>query len=129
MDEKTDKEIPWSSWFEIPVSDMDRAQKFYETVFEISIHVMIQGPDFKMGVFPHNEVGAALCWGPKYYKPSADGVNVYINARPDLQAYLDRVKLAGGKVLTKKKQISPDHGYMATFLDTEGNRLSMHSFE
>lgn len=129
MEEKTGNEKLWSNWFEIPVTDMDRAQKFYETVFETNIHVMDMGPDFKMGIFPHTEVGAALCWGPDHYKPSADGVNVYINALPNLQAYLDRVEAAGGKVLTEKKRISEEHGFMATFLDTEGNRLSMHSFE
>lgn len=129
MQEKTGNEKLWSNWFEIPVTDMNRAQKFYETVFQTSIHVMEHGPEFKMGIFPHTEVGAALCWGPGHYKPSADGVNVYMNALPNLQAYLDRVEAAGGKVLSEKKQISEEHGFMATFLDTEGNRLSMHSFE
>ena len=115
----------WSHWFEIPVVDMERAQKFYESVFDIQIHVMDLG-GFVMGIFPHGESGAALVKG-EHYTPSADGVVVYIDASPDLSVAEAKIEAAGGKILQSKKQISDEHGFMALFHDTEGNRLALHS--
>jgi len=81
-----------------------------------------------MAIFPHKEVGAALCFGT-WYKPSADGVIVYMDASPDLTDVQNRIEGAGGKIIQAKKQISPQHGYMALFIDSEGNRLALHSME
>jgi predicted enzyme related to lactoylglutathione lyase len=128
MAEKFEKDVPtksWAHWIEIPVTDFDRAQAFYCTIFETQLHVMDLGM-LKMGVFPHAEVGAALCKG-EWYVPGPTGPVVYLNANPDLQVVQDRIEAAGGKVLMPKKMISPAHGYMALFLDTEGNRLALHS--
>ena len=127
MENTTAKEIKWSEWFEIPAADMDRAKEFYETVFDTQIHVMELGPTFKMGIFPHKEVGCALVFNPDFYKPSKEGVIVYLNANPDLQTALDKIESAGGKIIQPKKQISPEHGYMALFIDSEGNRMALHS--
>jgi uncharacterized protein len=118
-------EKKWLNWFEIPVSNFDRAKEFYETIFKINLHVNDFG-GFKMGVFPHEELGGALCYG-EWYKPSENGVIVYLDANPDLTEVQSRIETAGGKIIQPKKQISPDHGYMALFLDTEGNRLALHS--
>lgn len=127
MDEHTGNEKKWSEWFEIPVLDMQRAKTFYEKVFDTQIHVMELGPTFQMGIFPHSEVGCALVYNPDFYKPADGGVTVYLNANPDLQIALDKIEAAGGKVLVQKKQIDPEHGYMALFLDSEGNRMALHS--
>ena len=127
MDEKTGKEKSWTQWFEIPVTDFDRAKKFYETVFDTSIRAMDFG-GFKMGIFPHRQVGAAICQG-QGYKPSADGLVVYMDASPDLSVAQGKIEKAGGKILQAKKQISPEHGFMALFLDSEGNRVALHSME
>ena len=40
---------------------------------------------------------------------------------------MNRVEAAGGKIMVPKTQISPDYGYMAVFIDTEGNRIGLHS--
>ena len=102
------------SWFEIPATDIDRAQKFYETIFQIQMQPM----DFqqtKMRMFP-------------LHKPSAtDGPLLYLNGNPDVQITLDRVEAAGGKIVVPKTEISPEYGYMAVFIDTEGNRIALHS--
>lgn len=117
-------------WFEIPVLDMKRAKTFYEKVFQIKIQVQDLGGT-QMGWFPWAEgkTGAAgsLILQPDWYKPSVtDGVLVYF-ASTDVQIELDSVESAGGKVLKLKTQISPDIGYMGLFLDTEGNRIALHS--
>ncbi|MDN3643584.1 VOC family protein [Lutimonas halocynthiae] len=118
-------------WFEIPVSDMKRAQAFYEKVFGIRIMVEQFG-DTLMGWFPFTQdleakgAGGSLVQNKKSYTPSADGTLVYFSS-PEINEELKRVKEAGGNVLQEKTLIRDDIGYMALFLDTEGNRIALHS--
>jgi len=118
------------SWFEIPVKDIKRAKKFYETIFDIKLSGMDMGDEFKMEVFPGDQesVSGALVYNSSWYKPSnTDGPLIYLNGNPDLQIIEDRIEAAGGKVTIPKREISPDHGHMAVFEDTEGNRIALHS--
>ena len=118
------------SWFEIPTTDLDRAQKFYETIFDIQM-ISLNLEQLKMRMFPIENpmnVGGALCFNEKFYKPSAtDGPLIYLNANPDVQNVLDKVEGAGGKIIVPKTEISPEYGHMAVFIDTEGNRIALHS--
>ena len=117
------------NWFEIAAKDLDRAQKFYEQVFGITMESMDM-PGLEMRMFPGNgmngKVGGALVRSGMH-KPSAEGALIYLNANPDLSDALSRVVAAGGKVLMPKTRISDDIGYMAFFSDTEGNSVAMHS--
>ena len=61
------------------------------------------------------------------YTPSEHGVAIYLNANPNIQAVIDRIEPAGGKIIIPRTQISPEIGYMAFFLDTEGSRLALHA--
>lgn len=118
------------SWFEIPTIDIDRAQRFYETIFDITM-IPMDNPHLKMRIFPIENmmnVSGALTYNPDFYKPSTtDGPLIYLNGNPDVQNVLDRVEAAGGKILVPKTQISSEHGFMAIFADTEGNRVGLHS--
>ncbi len=119
------------SWFEIGTSDLDRATKFYETIFGITLNAM-DLPNIKMRMFPidnmMNGVGGALVDSGGFHKPSAtDGPLIYLNGNPDLQKILDKVETAGGKIMVPKTEISPDYGYMAVIIDSEGNRIGLHS--
>ena len=62
------------SWFEIPATDLDRAQKFYETIFDITLNPM-DLPNIKMRMFPlddmKNGVGGAIVDSGGFHKPSA----------------------------------------------------------
>jgi predicted enzyme related to lactoylglutathione lyase len=118
-------------WFEIPVTDMDRAIAFYETVFDLRLQRRDLGV-LQMALFPAVEgrgAAGSLVRHPDFYHPHREqGVLVYLNAPSgDLARELGRVAAAGGEVLQEKKQIAPGAGYMALFVDTEGNRLAMHS--
>ena len=119
------------NWFEIPASDFDRAKKFYETLFDYQMPEMQMGP-VKMGFFlydqPGGKVGGAICKS-EMHKPSEDGALIYLNCQPDLQVALDKVEAAGGKIIQKKTAISPDQnlGYMAFIIDSEGNKVGLHS--
>lgn len=119
------------SWFEIPTTDLARAQKFYETVFAVALFAMDM-PMMKMRMFPVQDmmtgVGGALVDSGGFHQPSADqGPLIYLNANPDVQLVLDRVEAAGGKILVPKTEISPEYGHMGVFIDSEGNRIGLHS--
>ncbi len=120
------------SWFEIPAQDLDRAQKFYQTIFEIEM-IAMEFPGFKMRIFPTEDPldsisGALVSTTPGFYNPSdTDGTLIYLNANPDVQIILDKVEAAGGTILVPKTQISEDNGYMGIIKDTEGNRIGLHS--
>ena len=117
-------------WFEIPVTDMDRAKKFYDTIFdiEISVHDM---NELVMGWFPFAEgkpgaTGSLVKHKDFYFPSDTKGTLVYFSCE-DVQIPLDRVEAAGGSVVQSKKQIGEGHGFMAIFLDSEGNRIALHS--
>jgi uncharacterized protein len=119
------------SWFEIPATDLDRAQKFYESIFGITLNPM-DTPNIKMRMFPlddmMNGVGGAVVDSGGFHKPSStDGVLIYLNGNPDVQNVLDRVDKAGGKIMVPKTEISPEYGFIGVFMDTEGNRIGLHS--
>lgn len=118
------------NWFEIPVSDIDRARKFYESVFGIKLDIMEMEGN-KMAMFPYmpqsGKVSGALVEG-EWYRPSSEaGPMIYLNGNPDLAEPLSRVKAAGGSIVLDKMQINEEVGCMAIFIDTEGNRIALHS--
>jgi len=89
-------------------------------------------PNIKMRMFPLDDmmtqVGGALVDSGGFHKASAtDGPLIYLNANPDVQNVLDKVVAAGGSIMVPKTEISPEYGYMAVLMDTEGNRIALHS--
>lgn len=115
------------NWFEIPVNDMARAQKFYEAVFGVELSLNEMGP-MKMALFPWTQ-GAPGAPGSlvkmEDYVPSHSGTIVYFSVG-DIEATLAKVKQNGGKMLVPKTDIG-EHGFFAHFEDTEGNRVALHS--
>jgi len=118
------------SWFEIPTTNLERAQKFYETIFGISMGVL-DLPNIKMRMFPLDDpagIGGSLVESGGFHKPSStDGPLLYLNANPDVQLVLEKVETSGGKIVVPKTQISPTFGYMAVIIDSENNRIALHS--
>jgi hypothetical protein len=118
------------NWFEIPASDLKRAKKFYETIFEFDMPELDIGDGLRMALFPAitGTVGGTIIENKEWYLPSENhGPLLYLNANPNLQFILDRVEEAGGKIMIPKKLITEDNGYMAIILDSEGNRVALHS--
>ena len=117
------------NWFEISVTDIKRAKKFYETIFGIQLQEQ-EMMGMKMAFFPsedmNSKVSGGLVQGPMH-KPSADGAKIYLNGNPDLANALSKVEHAGGKVVMPKTKISDDIGFMASFIDSEGNNVALHS--
>jgi uncharacterized protein len=117
------------NWFEISVSNIARATKFYETIFSVKMEQM-EMMGMKMAMFPaenrNGKVSGGLVEGPMH-KPSSDGAKIYFNGNPDLANALSKIEAAGGKITMPKTKISDDIGYMAFFIDTEGNGVALHS--
>lgn len=117
------------TWFEIPVLDMDREVAFYNKVFNISIKVQDFG-GLLIGWFPYAEgtegASGSLIKNEAYKPSETHGAVIYFGSQ-DAQNEIDRVEKAGGKMLQTKTQISPEIGYMGLFIDSEGNRIALHS--
>lgn len=113
-------------WFDIPVTDLARAKEFYEKVFDVQMIDNEMG-ESKMSMFPFapGVASGALVQGPGY-APSAEGSVIYLNGGEDLSVPLSRVEGAGGSVVMDKTSIG-EYGFIAYFLDTEGNKIALHS--
>lgn len=116
-------------WFEIPVSNMERAIAFYEKVFDTKLSRNQMG-DLDMAWFPWDEkdggAGGTLVHHQEFYTTSSEGVLIYFSS-DDLNTELGRIESAGGQILVPRTEIAPEIGYMAMFMDSEGNRIALHS--
>lgn len=119
-------------WFEIPVTDLPRAHRFYREALRMEIGDITPcpsgTPELEMAVFSHADgaVSGALVKCAENH-PAPAGTIAYLNAGDDLTPVLERLPALGGEVLTGKTLIAPDIGYFALFRDTEGNTVGLHS--
>ena len=114
------------NWFEIPVTDMPRAVAFYSAILSAELTADPSMPGYLMAMLPYQDgVGGALLYGEGYV-PSANGALLYLNGGDDLNNVLGKVEAAGGQVLTPKTSIG-ENGFMGFFLDSEGNKIGLHS--
>ena len=115
------------NWFEIPVDDFDRACRFYSEILSRELHTEnMMGAQMGFLSFGPDSVGGAII---KFegFVPSDKGTLVYLNGGEDLTSVLNKVEVAGGKVIQPKTKISDEIGFMARFKDTEGNVVALHS--
>jgi uncharacterized protein len=117
------------TWFEIPVKDFERALKFYQEITGIELEVKTMGGN-PYGILPnsHEGVGGAITLWPGF-EPSEHGVLIYLNANNNIEQVLEKVEKSGGKISTPKAFINEEYGYFATIIDTEGNKIGLHSLK
>lgn len=117
------------NWFEIPVSDFERARKFYSTIYDFEMPATTMG-ESELGFFPvqPKHIGGAIIKGPGCV-PSQTGSTIYLNGGEDLSIVLQRIVPAGGEILLEKTAIAPESGFYAQFLDSEGNKVALHSMK
>ncbi|MTI41923.1 VOC family protein [Fulvivirga lutimaris] len=117
------------NWFEIPAKDFNRAKSFYEDVLDAKFETQtMEEMGMTMAFFPadwENGIGGGIAFGPGY-EPSDKGAVIYLNGGDDLTTPLSKVEKAGGKVIVPKTSLGPN-GFMAHFIDSEGNRVAFHS--
>lgn len=117
------------NWFEIPATDFNRAKKFYETI--LAVEMLMPFPGMKYAMFPAEMQAGGIGGGiveEQGYEPSQTGVLVYLNGGEDLNLPLSKVEAAGGRIIRPKTSLG-GNGFMAQFIDTEGNKVALHSMK
>jgi predicted enzyme related to lactoylglutathione lyase len=113
-------------WCDIPVTNLDRAIKFYSAVLGSPVKKESM-PGMEFGLLPHVEDSVSGCLVVmEDRKPSVDGPMIYLNASGRLDDAIAAVTANGGKIVKPKHPIGP-YGFRAVLLDTEGNRIALHS--
>ncbi|MEB2777404.1 VOC family protein [Algoriphagus sp. D3-2-R+10] len=125
--QKTDKTFTnFINWFEIPAVNFKQAVDFYNHIYNIEMEQNFNG-SHAMAFFPSkNGIGGAVVAGPGS-TPSDTGALIYLNGGKDLNLVLSRIEEAGGRIVMPKTLIDEEHGYFAIFIDSEGNKLALHS--
>lgn len=117
------------NWFEIPAKDFKRATAFYAKILDAQIHVD-PSPKMQYAYLPSDPqkggFGGAIASGENFV-PAMTGTTVYLDGGSDLSVPLGRVESAGGKVILPKTAIGENRGFIALFIDTEGNKVGLHS--
>ena len=116
------------NWFEIPAINFQQSVDFYNNIFEIEMEKNFNG-NYAMAFFPvENGIGGAIVAGPGS-TPGDSGPLLYLNAGNDLNTVLSRVEPAGGRIVMSKTFINEESGHFAVFIDSEGNKLALHSIK
>ncbi|HEX4998727.1 MAG TPA: VOC family protein [Terriglobia bacterium] len=114
-------------WFDIPVRDMDRALRFYSSVLGVPLKKEQAGPGAAVALLPHADGFTGGCLVQNMdAKPSDSGPLLYLNTQGRLDEALNVVEKYGGKILAGRHSIDP-FGFRAVVLDSEGNRVALHS--
>ncbi len=115
------------TWFEIPATNFNRAVSFYKKILDIEIQETEMFGS-QMGFFPSDDkhVSGAIVHGDDY-NPVNDGIIIYLNGGKDLQVILDKVQKVNGTIIVPKTQINPETGFFGMFIDSEGNKMAVHS--
>ena len=123
---RAEKIRDYVSWFEIPAINFQQSVDFYNNIFGIEMEKNIDD-NYAMAFFPADKgIGGAIVAGPGSV-PGDTGPLLYLNAGKDLNTVLERVEPAGGRLVMHKTLISEESGYFAIFIDSEGNKLALHS--
>jgi predicted enzyme related to lactoylglutathione lyase len=114
------------SWFELPVTDLERAVAFYSTVLCARLSDITDADDRRFAMFPaENGVSGAIVEGEGYV-PSREGALVFLNAGDEIESVVNRVEAAGGRVLLPRMDMG-EWGIAAFIVDSEGNKVALHT--
>lgn len=114
------------TWFEIPAANFERAVKFYNEIFGIDMETNVMR-GYSMAFFPvKSGISGAIITG-EGSAPCDRGPLLYLNAGDNLEEIQNRIHHAGGRVLMSKQLINEESGHFALFIDSEGNKLALHS--
>ena len=113
-------------WADIPVTDMDRARKFYAAVLQADIELM-DGANGDVAFLPMEpgSVSGDLVRG-EFAKPGAGGITVYLDSKGDPEGMIARAVAAGGQVAMPVSDMGEMVGFIGHFIDSEGNRIGVH---
>jgi len=115
-------------WVDIPVTDMDRARKFYSAVLQADIELM-EDANGDVALLPGDpmsgDVSGDLARGENQ-KPGLGGCTIYLDSKGDPEGMIERAVAAGGAVLMPVTSMGDMVGSIGFFQDSEGNRIGVH---
>ena len=112
-------------WFDLPVADLERASRSYGAVLGIKVQQEKAG-NMNLAVLEHGPDGNGGCLIPNAKEVSGAGILVYMNVDGRVRDAVRQAEKQGGRVLQAIESIGP-HGFRAIVLDSEGNRIALHS--
>jgi predicted enzyme related to lactoylglutathione lyase len=114
------------NWVEIPTTNLERAKKFYNTILDGVQFTDMNIGDIDYALFPAEDkfnCGALVQGG--YYRPHPAGVVIYLDGGEDMSHILDKVRAAGGELITPKTYVNGHAGFIGIFIDSEGNKIGL----
>jgi predicted enzyme related to lactoylglutathione lyase len=117
------------AWFEIPSRDLNRAQRFYETILQCTMKKDDFGTkEDVVCVFPAEQTGVSGALIKRsFQRPGSEGTMVYLRCDGKLDAVISRVEAAGGKVIVPRTPVPGGYGAFACMRDSEGNHVGLHT--
>ena len=112
-------------WFDIPVVNLERASKFYASVLDIKVDI-IDSEGFTFAVLEHSEGNGGCLVQNESEISSTQGIMLYMNVNGRIQDAVSKVGSNDGKIVKTTHSIGP-HGFRAIIIDSEGNRIVLHS--
>jgi len=112
-------------WFDIPVRDLDRAILFYSAVLKIAVEKQSFG-DLPFGVLDHDQGNGGCLVIDEPAISEKGGILVYFNVDGRIRDAVQVAELHGGRIIEPPHSLGP-HGHRALLLDSEGNRIALHS--
>lgn len=113
-------------WADIPVTDMDRARKFYAAVLQADIELMPGMEDVALLPMEPGDASGDLVKSDNA-KPGAGGITVYLDSKGDPEGMIERAVGAGGQLAMPLTDMGEMVGFIGFFIDTEGNRVGVHA--
>lgn len=111
-------------WYEIPAADIDRAIRFYSEIFGVEMKKMEVNEGYPMAMLPESIGGGGAIVQGDIYKPTSEGVLIYLNVGEQFDNIYGRIPTAGGQIVMEKMDMG-GHGVSAFFLDSEGNKIGL----
>jgi uncharacterized protein len=113
-------------WFELPVTDLDRAETFYSAILGTALSEIAEADDRRFALFPAEDgISGAIVLGEGYV-PSTEGALIFLNAGDELEPAVNRVEAAGGRALMPRMDMG-EWGVAAFIVDSEGNKVALHA--
>jgi predicted enzyme related to lactoylglutathione lyase len=112
-------------WADIPVTDMDRAMKFYGAVLQTELLQPFPGQPVAVPPPDMGPVAFDLVMSTDHKPSATEGTRIYLSAMGDIHGMAKRVEEAGGQIVMPPTDMGEMVGIICSFIDSEGNQIGI----